>query len=371
MLGRTVIIEKLTGSTSEVIEDTKSAPPFTVTPLPENYIPQDFIKKPNVYLLGFDAMTPKNVVQKLLKLAPEETPSYFDVLEKNDMQIIPNVFSARPRTIASFSSMIALDMPWYTQIYGDDLYHGYQMLAGEQWTPTYDMFSRNGYELKIIYFDGTANKGVINKQVTTRSDKIGNDFCSYSIVKYILWGYCTVGNDDIYGDAFYLHMKAATSSKTPIFLHSYVHSPGHTGSVPDYDGSKKGDVEKYKAGYLKNTDYVAELLQKYIDVIISNDEDAIIIVFGDHGAHITLGARSDNSKYTEKDIVQDGHAVVLAVRDQHNGCQDKIAEPIVTTLPDMMHNLITCLTGGKPVLKDRYNSEPDFIDYLYDPIPNK
>ncbi len=58
----------------------------------------------------------------------------------------------------------------------------------------------------------------------------------------------------------------------------------------------------------------------------------------------------------------------MATFDPHN-CQ--IAEPIVTTTLDMIHNVITCLTGGKPILKKRYNSEADFIDYLYDPVLSK
>ena len=368
-LGKTKMLDKMTRT-------------ITTVPLPENYTSQEFIKKPNVYLLSFDAMIPKNVARNLLELAPEETPGYFDVLEKNDMQIIPNAFSARPASRTSFSSMLALDLDWYTQLYGYEKFSGANMMEGMQWSPTYDIFDRNGYGLRVIHFFDTDNNGMISKKIKTGRKGIHAGFCGYFDSVYPLWGYCGVRkillnvvfeNDDrdVYNEIFYEQIESATLSETPVFLLSYAFLPKHT--ADDYDANKRNKFEDYKRKFMEKSILAGETLQKYLDVITSNDEDAIIIVFGDHGAYITAGARDGgtNNKYTEKDILQDDHAVVLAVRDQHHGCQDKIAEPIVTTLPDMMHNLITCLTGGKPVLKDRYNSEADFIDYLYDPIPNK
>ncbi|MCH9844627.1 MAG: hypothetical protein K0U39_03885 [Alphaproteobacteria bacterium] len=391
-LGDTQIIDKIIGS-AKSIEPIEPIPSALSETLPENYMPQDFIKKPNIYLLAFDAMTPKNVVQKLLELKPEETPGYFDVFEKNDMQIIPNVFSARNRTLASFSSMLALDMDWYTQLYGRAMFGGRNMLAGVQWTPTYDIFDRNGYELRILHFTDTYNNNNVSKRLKTRSDIQTDKFCQNIAHIYGAWGYCIITNTDIdknKRDIYYGHIQAVALSQTPVFSHSYIRSPAHASShIKDYDVNNRSDFEKYKAQYLENTVYVAELVQKYRDAIISNDEDAIILVFGDHGAQVTKGTENDiesgllvfgdhgaritqgsetdieNSQYTKTDIIQDNYGVVLAVHDPH-GCQ--IAEPVVTTLPDMMYNLITCLTGGKPVMTDRYNSEADFIDYLYDPV---
>ena len=381
-LGATAILDRIMGN-------IKVADSRMPAPLPENYIAQDFVKKPNIYLLSFDALMPKNVAQKLLKLEPEETLKYFDVLQKNDMQIIPNAFSIHPWTRMSFSSMLALDVAWHTKLYGEvtgDPYEyarktGADMLAGAQWNPTYDIFDRNGYELRPIYLDHDFNNNNINKKVKTGYKKIEDGFCEIFDNIYSLWGYCAIraaliGNGkDVYSDIFVEHIEAAATSQTPVLLHAYVWLPGHTGGytasyTSKYDVNNKTHFDGYKKQFIKRGAEVAELLQKYLDAIIKNDEDAIILVFGDHGAHITKGAETGegNSHYTKTDIMQDKHAVVLAVHDPHD-CQ--IAEPVVTTLPDMMHNLITCLTGGKPVLKERYDSEAEFGDYLYGPVSSQ
>ncbi|MCH9844626.1 MAG: hypothetical protein K0U39_03880 [Alphaproteobacteria bacterium] len=350
--------------------------------LPENYKAQDFIKKPNIYLLSFDSMMPQNVVQKLLDLQPSELPEYFNILQQNNAVMVPNAFTYLPTTYGAFSSLLALDIEWYRSLYGQNLNYGGEMITGARWTPTYDVFDHNGYDLQMIFGSDFFRSPLRfkDKKVDYWYKTSGEGFCSHIDLAYSLWGYCIIKSvfakyinannniDNIYHDRF----QAAAESEKPTFTLSYTYSPGHTGA--SHNGNDLEQVNQYKEKFSSNSIKAAKSLQSYIDIIRADDKDGIIIIFADHGAKITRGIDADNipadSPYSKADIIQDGHAVLMAVLDPHAntpaGCQ--IAEPVVTTLPDMMYNLITCLTGGKPVLKQRHNSEADFIDYLYDPV---
>ncbi len=348
--------------------------------LPENYTPQNFSKKPNIYLLSFDAMMPQNVAQKLLNLQPSEIPTYFDVLQQNDAVIIPNAFTYLPKTSSSFSSLLALDIEWYRALYQKYINYGAEMVTGARWTPTYDIFDRNGYDLQMVYESDffISPLRIENKKVTYWYKTKGEGFCKHIDLAYSLWGYCALKSvfveiinannniDNIYHD----RLQAAAQSAKPTFTFAYTFVPGHT--TASHNGNDLEQVAEYKQDFLLNSIEAAKYLQNYIDIIRADDKDGIIIIFGDHGAWITRGIDADNipadSLYGKTDIVQDKYGVLLAVLDPH-GC--KIADRVVTTLPDMMYHLITCLTGGKPVLKERYDSEAEFIDYLYDSISSQ
>ena len=173
---------------ADIIGDTQ------FVPLPENYTPQSFIKKPNIYLLSFDAMIPKNIAQKLLTLNPKEKPQYLDVLQKNKMQIIPNSFAYRHGTVSSFASMLALDTDWYNKIYGDAKAPAADMLTGAQWTPSYDIFDRNGYDLQLVYITDyfRSPQGDENNKVAYWYKTGGEGFCAHLDNHYSLWGYCAL-----------------------------------------------------------------------------------------------------------------------------------------------------------------------------------
>ncbi|MCH9852714.1 MAG: hypothetical protein K0U45_04340 [Alphaproteobacteria bacterium] len=359
--GKTKILDKIGGVESA---------------LPENYTPQDFTRKPNIYLLSFDSMIPYNVAQNLLNLQPSELPDYFDVLQKNNAVLVPNAFTHLPTTYGAFSSLLALDIKWYRSLY-EEKHYGSEMITGVQWTPTYDIFDRNGYDLQMVYesdFFGTPIRDT-NKKVDYWYKTSGKNFCDHIDISYALWGYCAIKSvfvtysnansniDNIYHD----RLQAAAQSAKPTFTVSYTYSPGHTSL--SHNGNDLEQVNKYKKFFLSRSVGTAKILQNYIDIIRVDDKEGIIIIFADHGAGVTRGINADNipadSPYDAKDIFNDFHAITIATLDPM-GCQ--IAEPVVTTLLDMMYNLITCLTDGKPVLKNRDNSEAEFIDYLYDPI---
>ena len=219
----------------------------------------------------------------------------------------------------------------------------------------------------------------------TETDKVtywyqisGQGFCKHIDISYSLWGYCALksvlvkynnANNKI-GNIYDDRLQAAAQSEQPTFTLAYTYSPGHTSS--SHNGNDLEDVNQYKNRFLLSSVTAAESLQNYIDIIRADDKEGIIVVFADHGAKVTRGVDVDNipadSIYSKADIIQDRYGVLLAVLDPH-GCE--IAEPVVTTIIDMMHNVITCLTGGKPVFKERYNNEAEFIDYLYDPVSSQ
>ncbi len=261
-------------------------------PLPENYIAQDFIKKPNIYLLSFDAMMPENIAKNLLELNENEPPAYIDVLKKNNATFIPNAFTHLPVTMGSFSSLLALDLDWYRQIYGNSIYYGREMIAGGQWTPAYDIFRQNGYHSQFVYRNDffLNNNKAKERGVTYWFTEKGSGFCGHLDNVYALWGYCFVkkhinainakkNKENIYHE----RLKIASQSQQPILTISYTYTPGHTKN--NHNAYNQEEIAEYKMQFLKASHTAANILQEYIDIIRANDKDGIILIFADHGAH--------------------------------------------------------------------------------------
>ncbi len=350
--------------------------------LPENYIAQDFTIKPNIYLLSYDGMVPQNIAKKMLQLDDNQSPAYINSIDALGADVIPNTFVHFNATLGSFASMFALDINWYKQQLQRKDFSDMQraLIMGGKWTPVHDIFKRNGYNLNLIYgskyFYTYSNSKEVNYFYPP-----WDSFACDKIKIFDMWGYCYLRKKAIFlgiklraGDLSYrsdfndIVFEEIKKSDKPQFILSYRSVPGHVND--SYNFLDKKVLGAYREKYLEKSIIAADFIENRVKKIRDNDKNAIIIIFGDHGIKATDFVRSkniDDDYYDETSFIQD-KAIMMAVLDPH-GCQ--IAEPVVTTLPDMMHNLITCLTGGKPVLKNRYDGEVDFIDYLYDPVSSQ
>ena len=257
------------------------------------------------------------------------------------------------------------------------------MIRGVQPTPTYDVFHKNGYDLRLLYysdyFKSAFNVGDGENPVQYEFFQ-GGGICNHVNSAYAFWGFCYVAlhnnkqkthqynsEEEFHYGELEKSASMAMQTNTPTLTVFHTQHPGHT--YGKYNGRNRDDVEAYNDYYREGASNVARYIGDYVGLIRKHDPDGIILMMSDHGTFLTKGIDKDNipadSPYDAKVIFNDYHAVTIATLDPM-GCQ--IAGEIVTTLPDMVHNLITCLTGGKPVLETQYNSEADFIDYLYNPL---
>ncbi len=350
-------------------------------PLPDNYQFQNFTKTPNIYILGFDAMLPEVLARDLLELEPTQSVPYIDALRAENVEFIPNAFTHYPYTIGTYSSLAALDIGWYKSIYGN-YRTGREMISGVQWTPLYDIFHRNDYQLKLLYYSDFFKSAFNVKDRDIPLDYSfykGGGICNHVNSPYAFFGYCLSlkifglakgrhVNQQLYNNEeefLYAKLEESAMQSKPTITIAHTQHPGHT--YGKYNGNNREDFLAYRDYYLQGSRKISVFIKDYIALIRKHDTDGIIVIISDHGPFVSKGIDrtklTADSQFDEKDIFLDYHAVTIATLDPY-GCQ--LAQPVVTTLTDMMDNLLLCLTDGKKVLKNRYDSEADFTPYLYE-----
>ncbi len=375
----------------------------------ENFTAHKFVKTPNIYLLSFDALIPERIVDKFLEIENKEVPAYITTLKQLNANIIPNVFSNSKESVSSFAALLALDLEWIKKIKDRRA-----IVMGVQSSPGYKILQENNYEIQFTYetnyfetdyFLAVGNNrklkfsleekekskliykpnyfSVDGKIIYFYGKSIG--FCTH-VVPQVFFGYCSLRKDrNTRKDIYDYSLQRALNLEKPTFIISYYDLPRqawHAGSMTFY---KDQDLLKYSQDFLENSKIVAEVIKKNVALIRENDPNGIIIIFGDHGTRVIDSGKasmiiSDNWPYEPKsnlkelpadspvsrvDIIQDRQAVILAVLDPH-GC--RLRGEKLTTLDDMMLNLMECLSGGKSVLKNRVDNQNKYIDYLYDTI---
>ena len=102
--------------------------------------------------------------------------------------------------------------------------------------------------------------------------------------------------------------------------------PGHT--IGKYDGKIFADRDAFRRYYVSSQKDLTVLLEKITSYIKKNDENAVIVFFGDHGAyllkHVTVGAQLNEFKnVTPEDINLDARGVLLAVYPK-NFCKERL-----------------------------------------------
>src|SRR5262245_26052973 len=106
----------------------------------------DFKRKPNVYLLSFDALTTGGIVAKYFNIP---TPLRYDeVLEANQVRVLRNAFADRVPTRPSLNSLLALDIDWF-----DGLSDAFRLsfFTGRQPSPVVEIFRHNGYRVQTMH----------------------------------------------------------------------------------------------------------------------------------------------------------------------------------------------------------------------------
>ncbi len=303
----------------------------------ENFTAQKFVKTPNIYLLAFDGMIPEKMAGKFLDLRGAETPAYITTLKQLNADIIPNAFSNSNMSYISFITMLALDLEWLYLSATNGLKDSLKPIL-DKTNPTYEIFHKNNYD---IYYHVNSN-----------------------LLEFI-------------------NLRNHKNGKKPYFLLTYAGSAPNQAKHTEYHQKNTRDLAKFRQEFSARSKTAAKIIKRYVKNIRANDPDGIIIILGDHGTNVLYNTKFSNmvsfhwwknetfqtlppdSPHSRVDIIQDRQAVMLATLDPH-GCQ--LRGEKLTTLNDMMLNLIECLTGGEPILKNRLDNQTKYIDYIYDPI---
>src|SRR5690606_14363724 len=133
---------------------------------------------------------------------------------------------------------------------------------------------------------------------------------------------------------------------------SHIAFPKHTQKSHRFDNPEQvAAFREQTRGWVPS---VVDNYRQIIGAIKKNDPDAVIVTFGDHGAHITRGMTSakPNEFFSTDDYIADRHGVMLAVYPA-DFCKNLFFEGASTAL--VVKHVIECLNGNDTVTPEEEN----------------
>ncbi|MYD96043.1 MAG: hypothetical protein F4X98_01475 [Gammaproteobacteria bacterium] len=336
-----------------------------------------FEETPNIYFVGFDSIAPEAIMRKYMGL---ETTDFHGVLGR-EMRRLRNLFANGDRTTFSFNALMALDQRIYLENRNAGGLPSY--FAGHDLSPLIWLLRLNGYETTSIYQDtffGREQGPHIDNYVVNRRKAL----CSLldeDARALAFWGYCwTLGTqrlpatERVRAGDFLVQQLSAIDRESPQFVIAHFGLPGHTPKIFDYNN--KSDMERFLPEFVRGFNTAAIYLEQIIEHLRANDPDAILFVFGDHGAWLSRGVDvEDNPAF----FLQDRFGILGGVypRDRCAAELDAAEGKGYATSLDVVHAIIECLSDGQSPLveprRDRFwtpdlpeNHSYDYKEFLYE-----
>ena len=327
---------------------------------------------PNLYFVGFDAITPEAIMQKYMGIQATD----FHRVVNEDMRRFRNLFASSVSTRHSLNTLLALDL---------DLYLNHRLetgslpnyFAGHDLSLLVWLLRQNGYETTSIFenaFLGNRGGPGIDNYII-RQDIALCSLLDRSIRTWAFWGYCWNQESTSFrpsqvlsrDDFFVLELTEIKGSR-PQFIIAHILLPSHT-PLKTFDFSNQVQKDAFFPYYEERFYAAAIVLQQIIELLRANDPNAILFVFGDHGAWLSNGMElEDDPEF----FLQDRFGILGGVYPPHR-CASELDEAeskgYMTSL-DVVHAILLCLSGGQSPLieprRDRFWGSGMPEDHSYD-----
>ncbi len=350
----------------------------------------DFVKKPNIYFISFDAMLAPSIVKETMNLP---NIGYQSILDKYQFRWFKNSFSEKSSTAKTLNSVLALDPNYYDQLFEQKRYT--TLYRGINPAPLTQILQANGY-LTSTYSRDTyfgKNLGPNLDHLVGLPLSLCFNHLATTARKYGFYGYCRwlfnrnilelLGIDFSFINNFYQSPnkyinlvlndwhKRRKQGK-PLFTFTYIISPGHI--PPGYKGTDK-EFQQFRASYShRSNKETAPIMNTLIQDIKKNDPNAYIFIFGDHGTSVGYSKLKnvDISSLKTSDglkqyFVKTQHGIASAFYPA-SACEEYFAQSSGSimekiALPSMVARLLVkCLANGK----DPFVNEVDYLLYEND-----
>ena len=311
-----------------------------------------FQETPNLYFVSFDAMVPRALLNKHLRL---EMTDFHDLFEKK-FRRFPNLFVEAIWTMNSLESILSLDAAVYiSQLKSLEGLRGPRALlnlfSGQKPSPLFSILRKNGYEITTIYKDpmfGRKKGPYVDNYITIYNHTV----CSLldpEVRALAFWGYCSRIDleEKRWGD-LPVELTAAAITKVdvsggPQFVMAHLSYPGHVSG--SFQRGNASSFETYRSAYLRRSNFAARQLDAIVRHLEENDPGAILLVYGDHGTWVYL-------------TVQATYGVLGGVYPRETCAawfdEAEAAQNHMTVL-DAVHALLRCLSGGESALAQPRN----------------
>ncbi len=306
-----------------------------------------FRDTPNLYFVSFDALMPRSLLNKYLDLKNTEFHDTFDA----NFRRFPNFFANDVFTTASWNSLLSLgrrlDYRLQKELKRQGVNSGSSLFAGQLPSPLLRILRKNGYEITSTawssYLGGQSGPYVDHYIIPLRNSVC--DLLDATIRDVSFWGYCRFYGGREKETLIVTEQVIKVSAKDgPQFVMAYMPNPGHV-SDKSFRYGDAVHLEKFRSRYLSRIKEATIRLERIIRHLEENDPDAILFVFGDHGAHLTGKAvrlEDDPTFY-----IQDHYGVLGGVypRDRCTESFDEASREGYMTILDAVWAILSCLSG--------------------------
>ena len=282
-----------------------------------------FLKKPNVYLIHMESYHGQQAMKEIYGF---DNQAFLDSLADRGFTAYPNSFSNYSNTMFSVSAMLSMQHHWGQPAAGfmDGL--GLRdMIGGKTYCAVLRVFVNNGYKCQIVHkHDYVYNAGddwqfVYPRPTLAKVFKIYKISKLNSILARLLetYGgrYIPAENIESMIDR---RVHTAAKSTEPYF--SFLNPPFTTHSPNKSNWSELASFVKVYQERIQNANL---RFLKLFDLIIERDPEAIIVLYGDHGAMryrgITKGQEELNKTFEDREVkgstvALDKFSVIQALR---------------------------------------------------------
>ena len=330
-----------------------------------------FKETPNLYFVGFDSITPEAVMGKHMGIGTTD----FHRLMESEMRRFPNLFANAVPTVNSINTMLALDQDIYLEVIETVDWPSY--FAGHDLSPLIWLLGAerlpNHFHLREHLL--RSHTGTTHRQLRCEQSECPLFATGRRNQAVRVRGYCWNWESERLAAAdFLIRQLSGVDRASPQFVIAHLYLPGHTPLIFDYENTK--DRERFVSVFEENFNRAAIHLEQIIEHLRANDPDAILFVFGDHGAWLSRGADVEDDPAF---FLQDRFGVLGGVypRDRCAPQLDEAERKGYMTSLDVVHAVIECLSDGQsPLLeprRDRFWDEDlpedhsyDYEDFLYE-----
>lgn len=251
--------------------------------------------KPNIYVIQPDGYVGFSEISGALYNYDNSEFKFF--LETNKFKIYPNYRSNYYSTLSSNASLFAMkhhyfDNPKYT---ANELYNARKIIAGEN--PVISILNNNNYKTNLL---------LETPYLLVNKPKLLYNYSNvdYDAVSNLSKGFERYNNLD--EELEYLITTTSTSSNF-YFIEKII--PGHISN------NKTLGKEEERKAYLKRLNEANLWIKKVVNIIDTNDKNALIIISADHGGFIGLDYYMQCREKQEDDrIVSSIYSSLLAIR---------------------------------------------------------
>ena len=318
-----------------------------------------FQETPNLYFISFDAIAPRALLNKHLRL---ETTDFHDLFEER-FRRFPNLFVEAVYTVNSLESILSLDASQVRSLRksGDDGPAFRSLFSGQNPSPLFSILRKNGYETTTIFRDSTLGKkkGPYVDNYIKLNEHTVCSLLDPEIRPLAFWGYCSrIGPEeiiqgDLAGERTTASILKVDVSGGPQFAMAHLYYPGHVHRFFQRDNARH--FETFRSKYLRRANFAARQLEAIVRHLEENDPGAILLVYGDHGVLTSGPHGSWPVKFADNPtlVVQDAYGVLGGVYPRE-ACgawfdEAEAAQNHMTVL-DAVHALLRCLSGGESAL---------------------